>query len=297
MTEPHRWIAVALLGGGGLFAGTAPIPAQAPDQLVYRGSVSVFDGKARLEEPSGLALDPESGTFWTVSDDTERLFRIDADGRIVARSDKLRHLQDAEAVAVAGPGRVLVLSERRGSVFEVDPDSAERPVEHPLLEMRGAALLRDALGGQPERLSPEGLAIDPATGRVFVANERGPRLLLTLTATLDEILSVTPLTEARGFVSPAADARRLDVSGLVWDARRGGLWLTSDTGECLFFWELGARPARRFDLLWLSDGKVRAVENAEGVALDADGAALLVITDDGKRSRLHRYELETPKAE
>ncbi len=270
----------------------APLGAQPAERLIYRASHSVHDADAGLREPSGLALDQQTTEFWTISDDSDHVFRIDEEGVVTARLPRVRGLKDAEAIAVARSGGLVVLSEDNASILLIRPETDDGPEERKLLEMKGAELLLDALDGNPDRLSPEGLAIDPSRGVALIANERDPRLLIELSSALDEIVAVTELTERMGFVADGVDDRRLDISGLATDPLRSGIWLTSDTGKCVFLWKQNDAPPQRFDLLWLVDGKIRKVDNAEGVALSENFARLFIVTDDRKRSRLHEFTIE-----
>ena len=58
---------------------------EAPQSLRFVAAYPIYQRDAGLTEPSGLQIDAETGHFWTVSDDTRRLFRIDSTGRFVAR--------------------------------------------------------------------------------------------------------------------------------------------------------------------------------------------------------------------
>jgi uncharacterized protein YjiK len=273
----------------------APAGADAdasPERLVFRESHSIFAHEDGLTEPSGLALDPGTGALLTVSDDSRHVFLLDAEGGITRRLHSVHELKDAEAVDVAPDGRVLLLSEELGAILSMDPAAPDEATLHPLASMPGFEAFLAAAGDDPDRLSPEGLAVHALTGAVLVANERDPRVLIEVSPALDRIVGVTLLSQERGFVCRHRDDDELDVSGLAYDAGRGGIWITSDTGKCVFFWDGAENPARHFDLAWRDGEQVRLVDNTEGVALGPDGDALLVVTDDGKASRLFRYSIE-----
>ena len=275
-----------------LMGHTDMLSADPPEHLIYLGSYSVYDKAMGLREPSGLSFDHTSGEFWTVSDDSQHIFRIDQAGQVTARLPKLQELVDAEGIATNKTGDFVILSEDARSIFTLTSNADAQAQRHELLDINGADILLAALGGQADRLSPEGLAIERSTDAVFVANERDPRLLIELSPSLDEILSVTMLSADIGFVAKSVDDASLDISGLATDRTRNGLWLSSDTGKAVFFWDRTNKPSQSFELLWLEDGEIRTVKNAEGVALNANNEMLFVITDDGKRSRLHTYRIE-----
>jgi uncharacterized protein YjiK len=293
-TGRRVWSALPVAGAI-CVAAAAPAGADAdapPERLVFRESHAIYAHSEGLSEPSGLALDPGTGAFLTVSDDSRHVFRLGAGGGITERLPAVDDLKDAEGVDVAFDGRVLLLSEELGGIVSVDPAAPDMASLHLLSDMPGFDAFLTVAGGDPKRLSPEGLAVNGETGAVFVANERDPRVLIEVSPALDRIVGVTLLSQERGFVCRHAADDELDVSGLAYDVGRGGIWITSDTGKCVFFWDGSENPARHFDLAWLDGDQVMAVDNAEGVALGPDGDALFVVTDDGKASRLFRYSIE-----
>jgi uncharacterized protein YjiK len=263
-----------------------------PEQLVFRASHAIFAHAEGLREPSGLALDPSTGTFLTVSDDSRHVFRLDAGGRITKRLHSVDDLEDAEGIDVASDGRILILSEELGGIVSMDPSDPNKAVLHLLSELPGFDAFLAVADNDAERLSPEGLAVNGKSGAVLVANERDPRVLIEVSPALDRIVGATVLSEERGFVCRHATDAELDISGLAYDAGRDGLWITSDTGKCVFFWDGSESPARHFDLAWLDGDTVRTVDNAEGVALAPDGVSLFLVTDNGKESRLFEYAVE-----
>lgn len=275
---------------------TAPSAAQnptPPDRLRFLGSAPVHDRDAGLAEPSGLALDPGTNSLWTVSDDSETLFRLTKAGKLRDSGPRIDRLRDPEGIALDHTGqRLLVLSEADAAIMATDLDNPQAVRAYPLFGMAGTDLLTRALEGKTGDLSPEGIAVNADTGAVLVVNERAPRLLIEISSDLDRIVAVQPLSQNLGFLASGVTDHQLDASGLAYDAQRKGLWISSDTGKCLFFWEGPDSPARRFDLLWQEDDKVRPIDNAEGVALSADGETLYLISDDGKKSRFFEFAVE-----
>ena len=248
---------------------------------------------AGFREPSALAADPGTGEFWSLSDDGPRLFKLDARGATTIEPIAFDGLNDPEGIAFdSGSGRLLALSEADATIFVVSLEAPETMTHHAILDMVNVDLLLSALDGKPDRLSPEGIAFDPAEGSIYVVNERRPRVLIKIAPDLRTILSVEALTAEQGYRSGATSDHHLDVSGLAHDPFRRALWIASDTGECIFFKKFPNDTAVRVDLVWKEDGETRQVQNAEGVALDALGDQLFVVSDDGKNSRLFVYEIE-----
>jgi uncharacterized protein YjiK len=273
-------------------AALAVAGAAEAGELRFLESAQIADKAAGLSEPSGLALSADGRGFWTVSDDAPRILFIGRDGTVdPARSVDIG-ADDLEGVTEdPARGRLLVVSESSAEIVSVDlADGAV--ARHPLAEMAGWEAAPRALRESDPRDGLEGIAVEAATGNVFVVKERAPRLLLELTPDLARIRGALPLDAARGFADEETGDDRLDVSGLVVDAGRGGLWIVSDTGGRAFLLDLDTLQARSWPLLDGESRKAERIRNAEGVALSADGRTLSVVTDDGKRSRLYRYAIE-----
>jgi uncharacterized protein YjiK len=261
--------------------------------LRFEASFDLHHRNDGLTEPSALSFDPGTGTLWTVSDDTDAVFRIDQQGRILSILKVPTGLRDPEAVAHdPAQNRILVLSEKDAAIIAIDLDDPHKQTAYPILEMAGRNALRALLDDYDAPLSPEGMAIDTETGRVLVVNESLPRVLLQISADLDRIETIDLLSADAGYAVPGLDDDRLDAAGLAVDPGRDALWIVSDTGKSLFFYDRTRKQARRFTLLWRDGGKTRPVSNAEGIALDRDGRKLFVASDDGHDSRLFVYRVE-----
>lgn len=65
-----------------LMGHTGMLSADPPEHLIYLGSYSAYDKAMGLRGPSGLSSDHTSGEFWTVSDDSHHIFRIDLAGQV-----------------------------------------------------------------------------------------------------------------------------------------------------------------------------------------------------------------------
>jgi uncharacterized protein YjiK len=264
-------------------------PAQNEHMMLrFVSSDRIADPSRGFSEVSGLSLS-DNGGFWAVSDDTARLFRLDDAGK-VRRKESLRALPGLEGVAFdAAGGRILAVREGTSEILDVAQDG--RLTRHPILAMEGAASLAELFAENNTNDGLEGITIDPKTGTVFVVKERGPRLLIEIAPDLSHVRKIMPLTVSAGFVSDRAEDDHLDVSGLAWDGQRQGLWITSDTGQALYFFCFATMKARGWALMREAAGKSRRVANAEGVALSLDGQTIFIVTDDGKDSRLLTYRI------
>lgn len=269
-----------------IFAFVVTEAAQAEDTLPtlsFIDSRPLYHPAKGLTEPSGLAVQ-DDGRLIVVDDESSAMFVIDWDGRVVESVDIAPPIQDLEGIVFdEGRNRVLLLSEQTRSLYDVDPETGKTKAAHPIVGMSGGAEVRFREDG------PEGLSIGQ-DGSVLVVIEYPPRLLW-ISPDLGTIFGISHLDPEIGFQSPRA--RRTDASGLAYDASRDAIWILSDTGRAVFSHPLDGATFARFDLRFTDDeGDMAEVSNPEGIAISRNGTNLFVATDDGKSSRLMRYEIE-----
>lgn len=250
-------------------------------------------------EPSGLALVPDGQSLLSISDGSKHVYRLSLRGDVSLAWPSQTPIDDPEGITFATDGSVIVVSEDTRTLTVLDPNTGATLSNHPLAKMKGFGNLESILANNPLNRGTEGVAIDPDTGRVFVVIENTPRLLLTLSADLTEILDWAELTKDAGFVSPYAKDKKLDVSGLAFGTGQNQLWIVSDTGRSLFIYDLVQKTAQRVGLTYAGDDdgddKIKTVKNAEGIVVDFDTKKLYVVTDfgqgDHKKARLFVFAL------
>jgi len=270
-----------------------PAPTAGEDAVKLRllGSLKVYDKDKGLKEPSGLALNPQTNTLWTVSDDTKRVFTLHLDGTVTrSQTPRLRET-DFEGLTALPGGGLAAVREKSNEILIIAADDGRIRGCHPLSGMDGYDAVRADFEDGPSGKGLEGITVDPATGAFYVVKERAPRLVLGIAPDLTSITAVHRLTREIGFRARGVSDRKLDVSGLAYDSGRRRLWIVSDTGRRLFLYDLATRRATSAKLTVQEDGALKPLKNAEGVALNADGTILFVITDDAKKSVLAAYEI------
>ncbi len=255
------------------------------------GSFEVRNKHKGYSEPSGLSPSSVEGLFWTVSDADAKLHLLTSDGQL----KNAFHLPEAlgadlEAVASRLDGSVLLLQERDWAITVLKPTTPISLERILIKRMRGFGRYSHLFRANPTNKGPEGIAVDPETGTVFLAIEGEPRVLLTLSPQLTEIVNATSLSKENGFASPKAKDGELDVSGLAWSPFSNTLWMLSDTGKCVFVYNPNTGIAERIDLKFHNSGEKTWVKNAEGIVVDEEAQRIFVLTDDGKDSRLFVFE-------
>lgn len=267
---------------------------QEPD-LEFLSAVPIGDTKAGFREPSGLTLHPPTGELWSVSDDSRRFFRIGSDGGVELVPEAVQGMKDMEGVTFLASGRMAAVQEAGNEFLILDPVTGETHHRQQLSDMDGYSSVKRLLDkGKTKGRGIEGLAADDRSGTLFAVREAEPRLLLEVSGDLQRVVDVKELTPDMGFDVDGVREKELDVSGLCHDPRRARLWISSDTGQCVFLYDPVAATAICLPLKYERDGKRKPVKNAEGVALNAAGTRLHIVTDDGKQSLLLTYGLPDP---
>ena len=68
----------------------------------------IRDAASGLNEPSGLALDRQGTSLYTVSDDTKIIFNLDPQGRIIPDSSFHINVKDLEGLAVTADEKTIL---------------------------------------------------------------------------------------------------------------------------------------------------------------------------------------------
>lgn len=246
-----------------------PVDPDAVNLGEYRAVVQglVIDGLE--DDVSALTFDPVRKSLFTVTNKEAELVELSLDGRILRRI-ALLGFGDAEAVEFIGENTYIITDERQQRLIKVKVDENTR-----VLDARDAEQL--TLGINPSgNKGFEGLAYDSAGKRLFVAKERDPMMIY----------------EVRGFpqnnpqkpyathvvTNPRRDAQLFvrDLSSLQFDERTGHLLALSDESKLLLELGLDGQPISTLSLKKGRHGLTRSVPQAEGVAMDADGAIYVV---------------------
>ena len=160
---------------------------------------------ATVPEPSDLSFDPSTGSFWTVSDQTGALYRINSDGS-AAGSPLQIHGTDLEGVAFdPKTGHVFVADEARREVAEITRD--------------GEVVGRIPVPGKnADNSGLEGIAADPETGGFVLVNERDPAQLVFIDRAGKQIGLAKVQTEDLSAVTFAPGGKTLLVVGRFEEA-------------------------------------------------------------------------------
>ncbi len=195
----------------------------------------------QISEPSGLSLDFDGQALWTVSDQTNRVFKIDLQGHILKTLSY--HGHDLEGIAADTIRHTLwIVEEHTREVVELDTTGRE--------------LQRHRILSGNDNSGLEGICID-AKHRFFVLKEKKPGLFIALNSDFT-IKSKREITFAG------------DYSGMCADTLSNRFWILSDQDKSLFYWDRQNGVLSRYSL---------DVTKPEGIAVDFFAGLAYVVSD------------------
>lgn len=237
------------------------------DSIWLPGYRAVLQGKplAGLEndEASDLAYNPVTGTLFTVTGKTPMLVEISREGDVLRRIP-LNGFANLEGVAVLENGNVAVTDERRRtlSIFTLDPLTRELDV-HDADEF-------DLGFADSGNKGFEGIAWDPAQGRLLLGKEREPTAMFSLASDGSRSLAgeLQPL--------PSYGLGMRNLSALSVDPRTGHVLALSAQSNLLLELDEAGEPVSFISLLGGFNGLESRIPRAEGVAMDEAGDIYMV---------------------
>ncbi len=259
--------------------------------LIFLDRLDIEDKDEGLDEPSGLVLDLDGQGFWTVSDDTKAVFRLDLDGKIDSARSFAIEQDGLEGITIHPDGRTLfAVREDDNSILQLDGEHRTEVRRFRLQDMQGwetiASYFED--GGANKGL--EGIAWNGATDRPVVLKEGEPGMLIELSSDFDRILGHQVLDQAKGFVdpgvphAPGVPAEKVDFSDICYDRARQAYWIVSDKAKRVYLYDHKTdRVVHSAPLGYAKDGEYKEVKKAEGVSFDQETSRLFVVSDEEAR--------------
>ncbi|MCF8262744.1 MAG: SdiA-regulated domain-containing protein [Melioribacteraceae bacterium] len=208
--------------------------------------------KLDVPEPSGLAFSPFTGTLFTVSDETSKIYELDSNGQTIGIFET--NGNDLEGIAMVSDTSAAVVYERL------------REIE--IIDLRGGSLIRVKLEIEGELNNGlEGIAFDSLEKRYFVLNEKIPRMMIVLDDSLNEIRRTT---------IKFAD----DLSGIFCEPQNKELWIISDESQSITRCDYNLKILEKFQV---------DIPQIEGIAMDIKNGRLFLISD--RTQFLYTYQI------
>ncbi len=159
-----------------------------------------------VSEPSGLAIDNSGTILYTVSDNTNKIYKLSTTGNIIQTYNYVGN--DLEGVSTFTGNKLILAEERTKEIVEFDMSSGSF-VKHKITYENNNA-----------NSGLEGVAYNSNDGTIFILNEKDPGLLMRLRVNFT-IIS----TDELSFAS--------DYSGIFHDSTLNKLWIVSDQNKTI----------------------------------------------------------------
>ncbi|RMS17667.1 DNA-binding protein [Pseudomonas savastanoi] len=237
------------------------------DQYRVVTEAQVIDGLQ--DDVSGLSYDPDRKSLFTVTNQNPELVELSLDGRVLRRIP-LVGFGDAEAVEYISPGTYVISDERRLRLIQIHVDDNTKSLDAAQAEQLTLGITASGNKGY------EGLAYDSVGKRLFVARERDPVQIIEVRG--------FPRTnsEAPGNLQVISNSKRdgrlsvRDLSSLQFDETSGHLLALSDESKRILELDTSGHPIGSGSLAKGAMGLSKDVPQAEGMAMDGEGALYLV---------------------
>lgn len=211
---------------------------------------------------SSLTFDTETGTLFTLGDDTPEILELTTEGKVLRRIP-MQGFHETEAIEYIGDGRFLILEEahNRLSIVEIGPDT--KVVNSYVSRISLAIELNDF------NKNFEGLAYSKKLGRIYLAKERDPIRIYEIDGftiadkPTDIVIRGDQEREDRLFIK--------DLSGLEVDPVTGHLLVLSHESRLVTELSDEGEPISTLSLFNWGSQLERLVPQAEGIALGPDG--------------------------
>lgn len=159
-----------------------------------------------VSEPSGLAINTDNSALYTVSDNSNKIYKLSMSGAILKTFSFVGN--DLEGVSQFTDGKLLIAEERNKSIIEFEI-SSENFITHNI-----------EYNNKEANSGIEGVTYNSNTSSIYILNEKDPGILMKLNSNFT-IESTNELTFAN------------DYSGIFYDKELNVLWIVSDKSKTL----------------------------------------------------------------
>ena len=228
------FVPVTLVGLSACSDNGEPEPVSDDLELLGKYKISVL-------EPSVLAIDPSGEFLYTVSDRTNKVYKLSTEGDVL--KTYLYEGNDLEGVSVYTGDKLLLAEERLKQLVEYNPKT------------NTGIIHRIAYENTDENSGIEGVAYDDYDGTIFMLNEKNPGLLLRLRS--DFSIIKTYQLDFAG-----------DYSGIFYEKAENALWIVSDQSKTINKCNLFGKRSESYSV---------NINKVEGIALTKD--KIYVVSD------------------
>lgn len=239
----------------GCTSGSGPGKIEIEPELV---SVHDLD----INDPSGLAMDASGEFLWTVSDASEgQTYKIGLSGEIL---DTLPYEgDDMEGITMNSADHTLWIAEEKlRQAVQLDTLGVVKRI----VEMPGNSV--------NDNDGPEGIAVNPENGHLYVLNEKNPVAFIELNV---QNGTETVRNIAIDFEVPF---NLSDLSGLTFDEANNVFWILSDESSRIVITDHNLNHLHFIEL---------EQQKFEGIAVDTNQKRFYLVNDEEDKLYVYRY--------
>lgn len=215
-------------------------------ELIEKFSINV-------EEPSGLAIDAEKGVLYTVSDNTNNVYKITKQGKIL--QEYQINADDLEGICIFG-SNLLLANER-----------SKQLISYNILS-QSSTVYSINYTNTSENSGFEGVTYNEKQKTIYVINEKQPGELLELDLNF-VVKKITQLNFAN------------DYSGIFYDSQNDYLWIVSDESSTI------NKCYTNGDLI--KSYKIN-VTKCEGIAIDSETGYIYLVSDSDAEMYVYKIK-------
>jgi len=207
-----------------------------------------------VKEPSGLCFSANKNAFYTVSDNSGKVYKLSLTGAII---ETLSYVgDDLEGVTVdPNNGNIYIVEERRRELVKLDSKGKEINRKHINIEENSA------------NKGLEGVTYNSKNNHIYILNEADPGLLVELDV-FGKILRQTKLNFAN------------DYSGIFHEKIEDVLWIISDKSKTITKCDLNGDKINSY--------KIKE-SKAEGIVVDATTKRIYIVFDGLDKMQVYKY--------
>jgi len=208
-----------------------------------------------VKEPSGLTFDKSRNILYTVSDNSNKIYKLGLTGTVFQEYNYVG--EDLEGICIDKDKNLVLVEERKRQIVEYNTSTKESKFHNLEIEVNEA------------NSGLEGITFNSKDNTFFVLNEKNPGLLLVV----DQSFKI----EAKYNLDFASD-----YSGICYDANEDLIWVVSDQSKTLTKCQKNGDMIKQYRL---------SIDKVEGIAIDAIENVFYMISD----SRDELYKIDIPK--
>ncbi len=253
--------------------------------LTYLNSFNIKDTSAGLLEPSGLVLSNKGNALWTISDDTNKIFKINLTGQVKKKKSFIIPDTELEGIALIHDGQsLLVVKESLNELIIISVNEQKVMNRKKLEQIPGYEKIAHYFSTEINNKGLEGVTWNPISGNIFVLKEGEPGLLIEISSDLKHIINHHLLNKKNGFCDDKISAEEIDYSDIVYDQSINHFWIISDKAQSLFLYDWNNNQViQTMKLSYSDNGQYKEIIKAEGIALDTKKNRLYIVSDESAK--------------